>query len=173
MLISAVWPDYSKAARDPAAEAEMNWVKALISEVRSVRAEMNVPPASKLPLTLKTANADERAWLDRHNDLILRMARLDAAQAGETFAKSSAQIVVGDGTAGLALEGFIDFDKERARLTKEKQRLIGEIGRIDAKLGNEAFVAKAPEEVIDEQREKRAEYEAALTKVSEALKRLG
>ncbi|MDZ4865919.1 MAG: valine--tRNA ligase [Alphaproteobacteria bacterium] len=173
MLISAAWPDYSKIARDTAAASEMNWVKSLISEVRSVRAEMNVPPASKLPLTLKTANADERAWLDRHNELILRMARLDAAQAGDAFAKSSAQIVVGDGTAGLALEGFIDFAKERARLTKEQQRLTAEIGRIDAKLGNEAFVAKAPEEVIDEQREKRAEYEAALGKVTEALKRLG
>jgi valyl-tRNA synthetase len=172
MLISAAWPDYSKFARDTAAASEMNWVKSLISEVRSVRAEMNVPPASKLPLTLKTGNADERAWLDRHNDLILRMARLDAAQAGDAFAKSSAQIVVGEGTAGLALEGFIDFDKERARLKKEEQRLIGEIGRIDAKLSNEAFVAKAPEEVIDEQREKRAEYEAALAKVTEALKRL-
>ena len=173
MLISAAWPDYSAFARDTAAASEMNWVKSLISEVRSVRAEMNVPPASKLPLTLKTANADERVWLERHNDLILRMARLDAAVSGDAFAKSSAQIVVGDGTAGLALEGFIDFAKERARLTKEQQRLISEIGRIDAKLGNEAFVAKAPEEVIDEQREKRAEYEAALGKVSEALKRLG
>jgi len=173
MLILAAWPDYSAFARDTAAASEMNWVKSLISEVRSVRAEMNVPPASKLPLTLKTANADERAWLDRHNELILRMARLDAAVSGDAFAKSSAQIVVGDGTAGLALEGFIDFAKERARLTKEQQRLISEIGRIDAKLGNEAFVAKAPEEVIDEQREKRAEYEAALVKVTEALKRLG
>ncbi len=173
MLISAAWPDYSKIARDTAAASEMNWVKSLISEVRSVRAEMNVPPASKLPLTLKTANADERAWLDRHNELILRMARLDAATTGDAFAKSSAQIVVGEGTAGLALEGFIDFAKERARLTKEQQRLTGEIGRIDAKLGNEAFVAKAPEEVIDEQREKRAEYEAALGKVTEAVKRLG
>jgi len=173
MLISAAWPDYSKVARHTAAASEMNWVKSLISEVRSVRAEMNVPPASKLPLTLKTANADERAWLDRHNELILRMARLDAATTGDAFAKSSAQIVVGEGTAGLALEGFIDFAKERARLTKEQQRLTGEIGRIDAKLGNEAFVAKAPEEVIDEQREKRAEYEAALAKVSEAVKRLG
>jgi len=173
MLIVAPWPDYAKVARDPAAESEMNWVKALISEVRSVRAEMNVPPASKLPLTLKTGNADERAWLQRHNDLILRMARLETAVAGDAFAKSSAQIVVGNGTAGLALEGFIDFAKERARLTKEQQRLTAEIGRIDAKLGNEAFVAKAPEEVIEEQREKRAEYEAALGKVTEALKRLG
>jgi valyl-tRNA synthetase len=173
LLIAASWPDYAKIARDEAASAEMNWVKTLISEVRSVRAEMNVPPASKLPLTLKTPSGDERAWLERHNDLVLRLARLETAGAGAELAKGSAQIVVGQGTAGLALEGFIDFAKERARLSKEELRLKGEIGRIDAKLGNEAFVAKAPEEVIEEQREKRAEYEAALAKIVEALKRLG
>ncbi len=172
LLISAAWPDYAKIARDPTAEAEMNWVKALITEVRSVRAEMNVPPASKLPLTLKTPSADERAWLDRHNELVLRLARLETAKAGE-LAKGSAQIVVGEGTAGLALEGFIDFDKERARLTKEVKKADGEIARIDAKLANKDFVARAPEEVIEEQREKRAEYEAARAKLGEALKRLG
>jgi valyl-tRNA synthetase len=172
LLIAATWPDYGAIARDAAAEAEMNWVKALISDVRSVRAEMNVPPASKLPLTLKTGNADERAWLDRHNELVLRLARLESAGAGE-LAKGSAQIVVGEGTAGLALEGVIDFAKERARLTKDLQKADGEIARIDAKLANKDFVAKAPEEVIDEQREKRAEYEAARAKLSEALKRLG
>jgi valyl-tRNA synthetase len=172
LLITAAWPDYSGIARDAAAEAEMNWVKALISEVRSVRAEMNVPPAAKLPLTLKTASADERVWLDGHNELILRLARLESAKIANELAKGSAQIVVGRGTAGLALEGAIDFAKERSRISKEIQRLDGEIARIDAKLNNKDFVARAPEEVIEEQREKRAEYEAARSKLIEALKRL-
>ena len=172
LLISAAWPDYSAVAPDDAAAAEMNWVKRLISEVRSVRAEMNVPPASKLPLLLKGASAAESAWLSRHNDLILRMARLETAASASELTKGSAQIVVGQGTAGLALAGVIDFAKERARLTKEAQKAESEITRIDAKLGNEAFVAKAPEDVIEEQREKRAEYEAARAKLLEALKRL-
>ena len=133
---------------------------------------MNVPPASKLPLLLKGASAAEGDWLKRHNDLILRMARLETAAVVGELAKGSAQIVVGQGTAGLALEGVIDFAKERARLTKEAQKAESEIARIDAKLGNEAFVAKAPEDVIGEQREKRAEYEAAHAKLTEALKRL-
>ncbi len=172
LLIGASWPDYAKLTRDAAGETEMNWVKTLISEVRSVRAEMNVPPSAKLPLVLKTASANEREWLARHNDLIVRLARLETAVAGDVIVKGSAQIVAGQGTAGLALEGFIDFAKEGARLNKELQKAVAEIGRIDQKLANKAFVDKAPDDVIAEQHEKRAEYEAARTKLSEALKRL-
>ena len=172
MLISADWPNYDALPHDRHAAAEMNWVKSLISEVRSVRAEMNVPPSAKLPLSLKTAANEESTWLAQHNELVLRLGRLESATTGE-LAKGSAQIVVGQGTAGIALEGFIDFAKEKARLTKDMQKAEAEIGRIDAKLGNEAFVAKAPEEVIEEQREKRAEYEAQRAKLAEALKRLG
>jgi valyl-tRNA synthetase len=172
LLISADWPSYA-FARDAAAEAEMNWVKTLISEVRSVRAEMNVPAATKLPLQLKGASASEVAWLGRHNDLVLRMARLESAAPASDLAKGSAQIVVGTGTAGLALEGAIDFAKERARLAKELQKADGEIARIDSKLANKEFVAKAPEEVVQELRDKREDYEAQRAKFNEALKRLG
>ncbi|MDZ4740299.1 MAG: valine--tRNA ligase [Alphaproteobacteria bacterium] len=172
LLIAASWPEYSNLKRDAAGETEMNWVKTLISEVRSVRAEMNVPPSAKLPLVLKTASANEQAWLRRHNDLIVRLARLETAVAGDEIVKGSAQIVAGQGTAGLALAGFIDFAKEGARLSKELQKALAEIGRIDQKLANKAFVDKAPDDVIAEQHEKRAEYEASRTKLSEALKRL-
>jgi valyl-tRNA synthetase len=172
LLIEAAWPDYSALERDAAAGAEMNWVRRLISEVRSVRAEMNVPPANKLALRLKGASSAEGDWLARHNELILRMARLESAIVAEEIAKGSAQIVVGQGTAGLALEGVIDFAKERARIAKEVQRAEGEIQRIDHKLANGDFVARAPEEVIDEHKEKRAEYAAVLAKLTEAMRRL-
>jgi len=172
MLIYATWPAYERVARDSTAEAEMNWVKMLISEVRSVRAEMNVPPAFKLRLQLKDASSAERAWLKRHNELILRLARLDRAETAAELTKGSAQIVVGSGTAGLALEGVIDIDKELARLTKDIEKVEAEITRVDLKLANKEFVARAPEEVIDEQREKRVEYEAMRIKLAEALKRL-
>ncbi|MBI1211689.1 MAG: valine--tRNA ligase [Alphaproteobacteria bacterium] len=172
LLIAESWPDYGALPPDDAAAAEMNWVKRLISEVRSVRAEMNVPPATKLALRLKGASASEGQWLARHNDLILRMARLESAIVANDILKGSAQIVVGQGTAGLALEGVIDLAKERARIGKEIQKVEGEISRIDQKLSNKDFVARAPEEVIEEQKEKRAEYEAARSKLAEALKRL-
>jgi valyl-tRNA synthetase len=173
MLIQESWPDYSAIVRDAAAEAEMNWVKTLISEVRSVRAEMNVPPSAKLPLVLKTPSAVEREWLTRHNDMILRMARLETAVAGDAFAKGAAQIVAGDGTAALSLEGFIDFDKERARLTKDLKKADEEVARVDQKLNNENFVSRAPEDVVQELRDKRVEHEGTRAKVAEALKRLG
>jgi valyl-tRNA synthetase len=173
MLIQESWPDYTAIARDAAAEAEMNWVKTLISEVRSVRAEMNVPPSAKLPLVLKTSSVAEREWLVRHNDMILRMARLEAAVAGDAFPKGAAQIVAGEGTAALSLEGFIDFDKERARLTKDLKKADEEVARVDQKLNNENFVSRAPEDVVQELRDKRVEHEATRSKVAEALKRLG
>ena len=172
LLIEESWPDYSMLVRDASAEAEMNWVKGLISEVRSVRAEMNVPPSGKLPLVLKTINANERDWLARHNELILRMARLESAVPGDTFLRGSAQIVAGDATAGLSLQGSIDFDKERARLSKELKKAQEEIGRVDGKLGNKEFVAKAPAEVVQELRDKQAEHMSAHSKLQEAIKRL-
>jgi valyl-tRNA synthetase len=101
------------------------------------------------------------------------MARLESAAPASDLAKGSAQIVVGTGTAGLALEGAIDFAKESARLTKEQQKAEGEIARIDSKLANKEFVAKAPEEVVQELRDKREDYEAQRAKFKEALKRLG
>jgi valyl-tRNA synthetase len=173
MLIQESWPDYSAIARDAAAEAEMNWVKTLISEVRSVRAEMNVPPSAKLPLGVKTPSAVEREWLAQNMDVILRMARLEAVVIAGGFPKGAAQIVVGDVTAGLVLEGFIDFDKERARLTKDLKKADEEIARVDQKLNNENFVSRAPEDVVQELRDKRVEHEATRSKVAEALKRLG
>ena len=173
MLIDETWPDYATIARDAAAEAEMNWVKALVSQVRSVRAEMNVKPSDKLPLVLNTPSAREREWLLRHNELILRMGRLESAVAGDSFAKGAAQIVVGEGTAGLTLEGFIDFDKERARLAKDLKKAEEEVARVDQKLGNANFISRAPEDVVQELRDKREEHEATRAKVAEALKRLG
>jgi valyl-tRNA synthetase len=133
---------------------------------------MNVPPATKLPLQLKGASGLQGEWLARHNELILRLGRLETALPAGELAKGSAQIVVGGATAGLALAGAIDFAKERARLTKDMQKAEAEIARIDVKLGNAEFMAKAPAEVIDELREKRAQYEALRAKIAEALKRL-
>ena len=173
LLIEETWPDYAAIARDVAAEAEMNWVKTLVSEVRSVRAEMNVKPSDKLPLVLNTPSAREREWLLRHNDLILRMGRLESAISGDSFPKGAAQIVAGEGVAGLTLEGFIDFAKERARLSKDLKKAEDEVARVDQKLGNANFISRAPEDVVQELRDKREEHEATRAKVAEALKRLG
>jgi valyl-tRNA synthetase len=172
LLIEAPWPTNVAPADADAASAEMNWVIALVSGIRSVRAEMNVPPSAKIALQLKDASAETTARLARHKDVILQLARLASAGTTTSFEKGTAQFVLGEATAGLPLGDVIDFAKERARLEKELKKATDEIARFDAKLSNEAFVAKAPEDVLTEQREKRAEAMATAARLREAVARL-
>ena len=173
MLIEAPWPDLAKVPDNKPARDEMRWVVDLVSGVRSIRAEMNVPPAAKIALALKSGEAETRARLDRNRDSILTLARLATADISDTVPKGSAQFVVGDAVAALPLGDVIDFAKERTRLEKELQKAEGEIARVDAKLNNPDFVSRAPEDVIDEQKEKRAEAEALASRLKEAVARLG
>ena len=100
------------------------------------------------------------------------MARIDAIESAERAPRGSAQIVAGGVTFALPLAGIIDFDAEEARLKKEIARIEGEIGRIDKKLANESFVARAPEEVVEAEREKRALYATDGERLAAALKRV-
>ncbi|MCW1839627.1 valine--tRNA ligase [Prosthecomicrobium hirschii] len=171
MLVTTRWS--MPGTTDDAAADEINWLVDLITEVRSVRVEMNVPPASQIPLVFVAPDAVIRARIATHEAVIARLARISSIAVVEAAPKASAQIVIGETVACLPLEGVIDVDAERGRLAKELKKLADEIGRIDAKLGNPAFVAKAPEEVVEENREKREEYVQRRAKVDEALKRLG
>ncbi|WP_199231000.1 valine--tRNA ligase [Azospirillum sp. TSO5] len=172
-LISAEWPEFAADVIDPASRDEMDWVVRLISSVRSMRSEMNVPPAAQIELKLKDANAVSLKRLDTHRDLILRMARLSSVeQLQGDVPKSSVQAVLDETTLVLPLEGIVDLDKEKARLSKEIDKLTGEIKKIDAKLSNEQFVAKAPEEVIEEQRDRREAADQARDKLQKALEML-
>jgi valyl-tRNA synthetase len=173
MLIVAPWPELANVPDNKAARDEMRWVVDLVSGVRSIRAEMNVPPAAKIQLALKTAEPETRARLGRHRDSILTLARLAAADIADAIPQGSAQFVVGEAVAALPLGDVIDFAKERARLQKELQKAESEIARFDAKLNNPDFVSRAPEDVIDEQKEKRAEAEALAQRLKEAVSRLG
>jgi valyl-tRNA synthetase len=172
LLIESEWPELSSLPRDAAAHDEMQWVIDLISGVRSVRSEMNVPPAAKIALVLKDANAESRARLERNRDVILTLARLSSADAADSLPQGSAQFVLGEAIAALPLGDVIDFAKERARLEKELKKAQDEIARFDAKLANEQFVSRAPEEVLTEQREKRADAMALAARLREAVSRL-
>lgn len=173
-LITANWPEVGPELVDPAARDEMNWVVRMISSVRSMRSEMNVPPAAQIELKLKDAGEGSLKRLDTHRDLILRLARLSSVEplAGPV-PKSAIQAIQDEATLVLPLEGIVDLDKERARLTKEIDKLAGEVKKIDAKLSNEQFVAKAPEEVIEEQRDRREAADQARDKLQKALEMLG
>ncbi len=171
-LIRAPWPKYDGLAA-PEAAAEMDWVVNLISAIRSVRVEMNIPAGTPLPATVKGANAGTKSRLATHGALICANARLSSIVASEAIAPGAAQVVVGEATVLLPLAGVIDLGKERERLTKEIAKLDADIAGIQKKLGNEAFVSKAPPDVVEENRERLAAAEAARSKFGEALSRIG
>ena len=171
-LITAAWPDLDGFANEAAA-SEMSWLIDLVTDVRRLRAEMNIPAGAQLQAMAVGADEAMVACLTRNEALIKRMARLADITLGDAVPPASAQCVVGGVTIALPLEGVIDFDAERERLTKELKKLDGEITRLEKKLGNERFVANAPEAVVAEQREKLSEYSAQKEKVAEALSRLG
>jgi valyl-tRNA synthetase len=174
MLVVAPWVVPDAIPQDRAADAEMDWLVRLIGAIRSVRAEMGVPAAAKIVLRLKDAGAETRARLDRHRDLICRLARLsEAAPTDDAWAPDgSVQVVLDEATLILPLADVIDLSQERARLARELDKLTKDIAQIDARLGNPGFVAKAPEDVIDEHRERKEEAERARAKLGEALSRL-
>ena len=174
LLIEAAWPDLPDSLIDKAAEADIDWVIGLISEVRAVRSQMNVPAAAHVPLVLKGASEESKARLSAYEALIKRLARLDRTEASEApIDGGAAQFVLGEATAILPLGEVIDIAAERKRLEKERDKLQGEISKLDKKLSNEQFLAKAPEEVVEEQRERLAEAARSVAKIEEAVASLG
>ena len=173
MLVLAEWPEHDDALVDDEAAAEMDWVVRLIGQVRSVRSELHVPPGQAIPLVLKNAAPKSQRRLARHGDLIMRLGRLSSTEAADgEVPKGAIQDVLDEAMLILPLAGVIDVAGERARLEKEMVKLDGEIGKLDKKLANQGFLAKAPAEVIEEQRQRRADTAASRGKVDEALGRL-
>ncbi len=172
MLIDEDWPSYVGLG-DAAADTEMNWVIRLITEIRSVRAEMNVNAGAKIPCVIVGAGKESRRRAMSWEAEIMRLARLSSMMFEDAVPVSSAQIALDEATIALPLAGMIDFAAERTRLDKELEKVAKDIGVIDGRLNNAAFVAKARPEVLEESRELRASLEAKKAKVGEALKRLG
>ncbi|MDH3028550.1 valine--tRNA ligase [Methylobacterium fujisawaense] len=171
LLTLASWPDLGGLA-DAAAEAEVGFVVDLVSQIRSARSETNVPAAAQIPLVMVGAAPEVRARVEAWRDTLLRLARLSDITFAEAPPKNSVQLLVRGSVAALPLEGVVDLAAEVARLKKEQGKAQGEIKKIDAKLGNADFVARAPEEIIEENRERRDSEAARLVKIEEALVRL-
>jgi len=157
---------------DEQAEAEIGWVVDLVNEIRSARSETNVPAGAQIPLALVSPSADVQARAGRWGEIVKRLARISDISFADAAPKSSIQLLIRGEVAALPLEGVIDLDAERARLAKEIQKLDVEVGKIDAKLGNADFIRRAPEEVVEEQRERREEALTRKAKMEEALARL-
>jgi len=169
LLAIAEWPS-GPGVWDPKAEAEIGWVIDVVTAIRSARAEMNV----NVPLPLILARASDQVWerSQRWSEFLKRMARVSEISRAQVYPPGTIQLVVRDETIGLAVAGLIDLAAEKARLDKEIDKAVADIKRVDAKLGNEKFVANAPEEIVEEEKEKREAAVARKAKNMEALERL-
>ncbi|MDP3079260.1 MAG: valine--tRNA ligase [Brevundimonas sp.] len=171
-LIGSAWPVLPDAFIDPAAEGEIGWLVDLVTEIRQLKAEMNVPQGAKPGLSFIAPDAVTAARIARHRDLILTLGRVSDLSTIEAAAEGAVTFVSGGATAALSLAGIIDLTAERARLTKEIAAFDSDIGHFNKKLGNPNFVDRAAPEVVDEQRQKLAEAEAGKAKLQAALARL-
>ena len=168
-LMGAAWPVLGDEYVDAAAETDMAWLIKLITQVRSVRAEMNIPPSKKGPLVLIGASDATKARMDSYADALERMARIDSWSAADAAPDNAIQTVVDEATLALPLEGLVDFAAERNRLEKQIEKLEDEIARVDKKLGNASFVDRAPPAVVEQEKTRRADFTAEIDKVKEAL----
>jgi len=172
MLIVAPWPDLPDTLIDADAQVEIGLVIAIVSEGRSVRAELNVPPGARPPLLVVEATARQRAILEANAAVIAQTLRVEGVVFDQAAPDGAIPLVVEGATLALPVAGFIDLAAERVRLTKEIASLAADAERTAKKLANADFVARAPEEVVEENRERLAEAQAAKAKLEGALERL-
>jgi len=172
-LIAADWPVYSDDLIDTTVNEQIDWVVRLITQIRAVRAEMNVPAGAKVPMYLKDAGEQAVGYLTTNQDVILRLARLESAEVltGDV-PKGAVQDVIDEATIILPIADVLDLDAERARLDREIAKQDKEIQKFEGKLKNEKFVANAPEEVVAMERERLSEAKQAREKLIEAQSRL-
>ena len=170
VLALSEWPilDFE----DETAAGEINWLIEVITAIRSVRSEMNVPAGAMVTLSVAGAAFRTAARLQAHDVAIRRLARVEALHLAPAPLKGAVQIVVGEATLSMPLAGIVDLDAERTRLEKELDRIAKDVAKVDAKLNNPQFMAKAPEDVVEEQRERRQEAEGLRARIEGALARL-
>jgi valyl-tRNA synthetase len=170
LLALAPWPR-ADFAIDSGAESQIGWLVDLVSEIRSVRSEMGVPAVAQLPLTLVAASATVVAYAKNWGETIQRLARVTEIDLADAAPQGSAQMIVRGGLVAIPLGGIVDIKAERIRLAKEIEKERKEIAGIDAKLANPDFVARAPEDVVEDNRERRDAAIARIAKMEAALAR--
>jgi valyl-tRNA synthetase len=171
-LIVAKWPE-PEAQVDPYAKAELDWLVRLVSEVRSARTELNVPPSAKLNLFAAGAAEETAARLDRNHAMLSRLARLESIQLSAFPGKGAAQVVVDEATFALPLEGVIDLASERDRLAKGASAAEKERDGLAQRLGNPNFTERAKPEAVEKARADHEAKAAEAERLRAALERLG
>jgi valyl-tRNA synthetase len=172
LMTLSPWPRFEDGLIDGEADATLGWVVRLIGQIRAVRSEMNVPPGARIALIVNDAAPGSKARLADHEAFVKTLARVEAIAFDQAVPKGSVQDVLDECSLVLPLAEVIDLAQERQRLQKEVDKLKGEIVKLDKKLSNEQFLAKAPEEVVVEQRERLADSRQTMSKLQTALERL-
>ena len=158
------YPEAGAGSDYAQSEADIEWLKKVVSALRQIRSELQLSPGKPVPLLLAGGDAADRARFERFGRQIAFLCKLESQTwlASEADAPAAAPAVLGELTLLIPLEGLVDLDAERARLDKEIKRLQGEIGKCEGKLGNASFVANAPAEVVAQERQRIADFSAQL-----------
>ena len=175
-LIRTAWPEAEAVQAPEAARAELDWLVRMISTVRTVRSEMNVPPSALAPILLQGASTETMERVARWPEALQRMgraSRVEALEADAPLPQDSAQVMVDEATAVIPLSGLIDIAAERARLEKDRAKAEAEAEKVRRKLANEDFVVRAKPEVVEENRERLLAHEAEAARLAAALGRIG
>lgn len=171
-LIAGQWPKYDRAWTEGCAPKKMGWLIRIISEIRSVRADMNVPAGAKIQLLVKDACDNTQEGFKAFDEILKRMARLESIDFVSDVPKGAIQTLVDQTTLILPIADIIDLDAERLRLQKRISKLEDDINKISQKLDNNKFIENAPAELVEEQKALVAEKEAARDKFTAALEQL-
>ncbi len=172
LLVHTDWSEVPAALIDAPSMAEMTWVTTLIDDIRSARAQVHVPAGLKLALVATAMDDAARAAWASNEVLIKRIARIDSLTMATHAPKGAITVAAEGATFAIPLEGVIDIAEEKARLTKTLDKLGKEIGGLKGRLNNPAFIASAPEEVVEEAQANLAAREDEAAKLGAALARL-
>ncbi|MFC3581452.1 valine--tRNA ligase [Sphingomonas hylomeconis] len=171
-LIVAKWPMADARAIDPAAAQEVDWLISLVSDIRAARVELNVSPGAKLPMHVRGAGELTQGRLARNAAVLSRLARVDLAE-GDFAGQGGIQVVADEATFVIPLDGVIDLDAEKARLTKAIAAVAKERDALSGRLGNPSFVERAKPEAVEKAKADHADKAAEAERLGAALARLG
>jgi valyl-tRNA synthetase len=166
------YPVADSSLKNPEAEATTDWVKGVITAVRQIRKEMNIADGVALPCLLEDGDANDKTRLEQNKKFLMKLAKLESIEFVTSEAPLSATQLVGSLKVLVPMAGFIDADKEIARLNKEIEKLEKDMQRVSGKLSNEKFVANAPADVIEKERAKLDDFNASIASLKEQLLKL-
>ncbi len=168
------FPEAVPEREDRAAEEELDWVMQFILGIRQIRGEMDIPPGKQLPVLLQQSSRTDRKRALTHAHLLERLGRIESIAVLDDVdeAPAAATALLGDMKLLVPMKGAIDVDAERARLGKQRQKLVTDLNRSRTRLQNENFVNNAPGDVVRMETERVAEFERQLAQIDEQLAKL-